>query len=73
MPIVSALPTVSMMFEKPKQKQLKNYINNFVSLFLCGYINGYSIQFTLMALINKWKNRLDQKGYTGATLMIRYN
>ena len=61
MPIVSALPTVSMVFEKPKQKQLKNYINNFVSLFLCGYINGYSIQFTLMALTINGKIALIRK------------
>ena len=63
------LPAVSKVFEKLMQKQLNNYINKSLSPFLCGYRKGYNTQFALMTLIKKWKNCLDQKGYTVAVLM----
>ena len=63
------LPAVSKVFEKLMQKQLNNYINKSLSPFLCGYRKGYNTQFASMTLIKKWKNCLDQKGYTVAVLM----
>ena len=66
---VSILPKVSKRFEKLMQKQINNCINKLLSPFLCGSKKGYSTQFALTTLIEKWKICLDQKGYTGAVLM----
>ena len=59
--IVSALPRISKTFEKLLQKQITGYINNFLSPNLCGYRKGFSTQLTLLSLIGKWKNILDNK------------
>ena len=50
---VSVLPTVSKVFGKLMQKQLNNYIKEFLLRFLCGGRKGYSTQFALMTLIKK--------------------
>ena len=70
---VSVLPTVSMVFEIPMQKQLNNYINKFLLPYFLGYIKEHSSQFALMTLIKKWKICLDRKRYTGAVLLIRFD
>ena len=66
---VSVIPTVSKLFEKIMQKQVNGFISNCLSLFLCGYRKGYNTQQALLALIEKWKKNLDDKGYGGAVLM----
>ena len=57
-------------FEKVMQKQRNHCINKFLWPFLCGYTKGYSTQFARMTLIEKWKMYLNQKGYTGAVLIV---
>ena len=42
---VSVLPNISKAFEK----QISGYINNYLSLYLCGYRKGFSSQQALMA------------------------
>ena len=67
---VSLLPVVSKLFERIMQKQMKTFIERFLSPFLCGYRKGYNTQYALLAMIEKWKKSLDQKGgYAGAILM----
>ena len=66
---VSALPKVSTMFERIMQKHISDYIEKFVSPFLCGYRKGFSTQYTLLALIERWKFCLDKQGFAGALLM----
>ena len=41
----------------------------FLSPYLCGYRKGFNTQYTLLSVIEKWKETLDGKGYTGAVLM----
>ena len=36
---------------------------------MCGYRKGFSAQHALIALIEKWKECLDNGGYAGAMLM----
>ena len=48
---VSALPSLSKIFEKLLQYQLVNYIENHLSPHLCGYRKGYSSQQALISLI----------------------
>ena len=66
---VNVLPTVSKVFERIIQKQLSIHIERFLSPYLCGYRKGFSTQFALISLIEKWRKYLDNKGYTGAVLM----
>ena len=57
------------MFERIIQKQLSFYIKHFFSPYLCGYRKGFSTQFALISLIEKWRKYFDNKGYTSAVLM----
>ena len=65
----TVLPTVTKIFERLMQKQRSEYINQFLSPFLCGYRKGFSIQTALVWLIEKWKNQLDKNGFVAAILM----
>ena len=66
---VSVLPVVSKIFERLMQKQLCLFIDQYLSSSLCGYRKGYSPQYALVKLIEKWKISLDQQGFAGAILM----
>ena len=50
-------------------KQITIHIEKYLSPFLCGYRKGFNTQHALMALIEKWKQSLDEKGYAGGILM----
>ena len=66
---VSVLPTVSKIFERIMQKQISDYIGKFLSPFLCGYRKGFSTQYALLSLTEKWNLCLDKQGFAGALLM----
>ena len=66
---VSILPVVSKIFERIMQKQMKSFVDECLSPYLCGYRKGYSAQYALIAMIEKWKKALDNKGISGAILM----
>ena len=51
------------------QKQINDYISNFLSPYLCGYRKGFSTQLALLSLIEKWKKALDNKGFGGSVSM----
>ena len=60
---VSVLPTVSKIFELIMQKQITDYIGKFLSPFLCGYRKGFSTQYALLSLIERWRLCLDKHYY----------
>ena len=66
---LSVLPVVSKVFEKIMHDQISQYIDSFLTPYLCGYRKGFSTQKALLSLIEKWKIVLDSKGYGGAVLM----
>ena len=66
---VSVLPVVSKIFERIMHKQITVYIEEYLSTFLCGFRKGFNTQHALMALIEKWKQSLDNKGYAGGIFM----
>ena len=66
---VSVLPSVSKVFERIIRNQIKNYVDEILSPYLCGYRKGFSTQFELFSLIEKWRKALDNKGYAGVVLM----
>ena len=63
------LPTVSKIFERLMQKQISEYINQFLSAFLCGCRKRFIIQTALVWLTEKVKYQFDKTGFTGAILM----
>ena len=50
-------------------KQISEYVNQFLSPYLCGYRQSFSTQQALVYLIKKWKAILDKNGYPKAVLM----
>ena len=64
------LPTVSKIFERILFNQLQRFSNNFFSDLLCGFRKGYSIQYALINLLQKWQKCLDASdGIVGTLLM----
>ena len=66
---VNVLLVVSKVFEKIMHDQISQYINSFLTPYLCGYRKGFSTQQALLSLTEKWKIVLDSKGYSGAVFM----
>ena len=59
------------MFERIMQKQVSDYIEKFVSPFLCGYRKGFSTQYALLTLIGRLKFCLDKQRFVGALLISK--
>ena len=66
---VSLLPIVSKIFERIMLKQMKPFIETFLSKWLCGYRKGFNAQYALLAMIERMKKSLDNKGLFAAVLM----
>ena len=62
------LPSASKIFDRIIQKQFSNYIDEFLSHYLCGYRKVFNAQYALLPLIEKWKKELNNKGYADAVL-----
>ena len=65
---ISLLPVVSKKNEKIIQKQIRTYIETYLSI-LWGYRKGYNVQYDLLSMLEKWKATLDKRGFGGAVLM----
>ena len=67
---ISVLPIVSTIFERIMDRQTDSYIDKILSPYLCGYRKGYSCEYALLAMIEKWKMSLDRGGMLGVSLWI---
>ena len=65
---VSILPTVSKIYERNMYKDIDNYMQKYLSPKLCGFRKGYSTQYALIDMIEKWKKALD-KSYNVAAVL----
>ena len=65
---VSILPTVSIVFERILNEQALAYTSKYLSPYLCGFCKGYSTQYSIIRMLEKWKSTLDNKGMSGALL-----
>ena len=63
------LPAVSKIFERIMESQFGTFVNSKLFKYMCGYRKGYSTQYALMSLLEKWKRSLDNHGYAGTVLM----
>ena len=67
---ISMLPTVSKIFERILFNQLQRFSNKILSPLLCGFRKGYSNQYALINLLQKWQKCLDASdGIVGTLLM----
>ena len=53
---VSILPNISKIFERCIFRQLYNFMDQFLSKYHCGSRKGYSTQYCLLAMLEKWKS-----------------
>ena len=65
---VSLLPTLSKIYERIMYKQMSEYINKYLSDYLCGFRKGISSQHSLIIMIEKIRKILDKGGYAGVLL-----
>ena len=63
------LPAVSKIFERMMQIQIASFINKKLYTYMSGYGKGYTTQYALISLLEKWKKSLDNQGYVCAVIM----
>ena len=65
---VSILPNISKIFERLLFKQISNFMEPLFSKQQCGFRKGYSTQYCLLSMLEKWKSAVDKGKYFGALL-----
>ena len=58
---ISVLPSTSKVFERLMQSEINSFMSVNLSKYLCGYRKGYSAQYALISILEKWKSTLDGK------------
>ena len=66
---INLLPAVSKVYERLVAKQLIQYMDTWLSKFLCRFRKGYSPQHALLSMFRNWQNFLAKKGKVGTILM----
>ena len=66
---ITVLIVVSKIFEKIMDKQTNEYMERFLSKYLCGYREHYSCEIALVPMIEKWKMARDNGDHAGGILM----
>ena len=62
---VSILSSMSKIFERLMRSQINEFMEDKLSIFLCGYRKGMGAQNCLLYLISKWKSSLDRSSKCG--------
>ena len=65
---ISILPNVSRIYERCLYDQIATYFEHIFSRYQCRFRKGYSAQQCLIAMIEKWKKTVDNRGVFGALL-----
>ena len=65
---ISILPSISKVFERNIFDPLYTYVDKYLSPYLFGFRKGYSTEYCLIVMLEKWKNALDQGKFAGAFL-----
>ena len=66
---ISDLPSLSKIFERLIESQVKPCTNSFLNPLLFRYKEGYSTQHALLRLVENFKQALDKKMSTGTVLI----
>ena len=65
---VSILPALSKVYERLLYNQMHDFIESKLSNEQCGFRKGYSAQYCLIVLIEKWRTSIDNKCSAGVLL-----
>ena len=65
---VSILPSISKVFERNMFDQISTYIDKYLSPFLCGFRKGFSTQYCLTVMLERWKKAMDNGKLAGGLL-----
>ena len=65
---VSILPVLSKVYERLLNNQMHSFIESKLSIDQCGFRKGYSAQYCLIILIEKWRASVDNNGSAGVLL-----
>ena len=65
---VSILPAISKIFERLMFYQINQYMQDKLSIFLCGFRKGMSAQNCLLFMVEKWRRHLDKYEKAGVLL-----
>ena len=65
---VSILPPISKIFERNMYDPMYSYVDQYLSPFLFGFRKGFSTQYCLIVMLEKWKKAIDQGKFAGALL-----
>ena len=66
---ISILAGYSKIYERVLHEQMNKFANDQLSIHLCGFRKGYSTQYALINLIEKWRSHLDKSGIVGTILL----
>ena len=66
---VSVLAVVSKVFERIIDKQTNNYMEKYLSRYICGYRAVHCPETALLVMMERWKESRDKGGYAGGVLM----
>ena len=58
---ISILPSISKIFERIIHDQIVIFVEQYLSPYLCGFRKGYSMQYCLIIMLERWKKALDNR------------
>ena len=67
--LITVLSSVSKIYERVLENQIKSHALSFLSPLQCGFREGYGTQHALLRLIETCKKTLDKEGFAGALLV----
>ena len=65
---VSILSNISKIFERCMFCQISNVMDSYLSKQKCAFREGYSPQYSLLVMLEKWKNAVDKRKCFGTLL-----
>ena len=66
---ITVLVVVSKLFEKIMDKQSNDYIEQYLSKYLCGYQKNFNCEVAMVPMIESWKKARDNGEHAGGILM----
>ena len=66
---ITVLTVVSKLFEKIMDKQANDFIERFLSKYLCGYRKEFNCEIAMVAMIERWKKSMDNGEYAAGVLL----
>ena len=65
---VSILPPISKVFERSMYEPIYSYVDKYLSPSLFGFRKGFSTEYCLIVMLEKWKKAMDQGKFAGSFL-----